>query len=53
MRSFAEVSSIVNKDIGLRCLELVKDVFVFSCFTGIAYIDVSNLTPDNKKDIFL
>jgi len=29
-------------------LEQVKDIFVFACFTGLAYIDVKNLT---EKDI--
>ena len=26
---------------------MVRDLFVFSCFTGLAYIDVANLTPEN------
>lgn len=38
---------IANKDLAIQRLELVRDVFIFSCFTGLAYIDVSNLTPDN------
>jgi hypothetical protein len=25
----------------------VRDVFLFSCYTGFAYQDVYNLTPDN------
>jgi integrase/recombinase XerD len=28
-------------------LMVVKDLFVFSCYTGIAYIDVMNLTEEN------
>jgi len=28
-------------------LELVKDMFIFSCYTGLAYVDLSNLTHDN------
>jgi site-specific recombinase XerD len=28
-------------------LELVRDIFIFSCYTGLAYIDVYNLTPGN------
>ena len=28
-------------------LQLVKDYFVFSCFTGLAYIDVVNLKPSS------
>ncbi len=28
-------------------LSYVKDLFVFSCYTGLAYIDTMQLTPDN------
>ena len=42
-----EILKIANKDFGIGRLELVRDVFVFSCFTGFAYIDVYNLAPEN------
>lgn len=42
-----EILKIANKDLGIERLELVRDIFIFSCFTGLAYIDVANLTPDN------
>ena len=42
-----EILKIANKDIDLPRLELVRDIFIFSCFTGLAYIDVSNLHPEN------
>ena len=42
-----EILLIANKDLGILRLELVRDIFIFSCFTGLAYIDVSNLTPDH------
>lgn len=42
-----EVLQIVNKELNIPRLELVRDIFIFSCFTGLAYIDVANLTPDN------
>ena len=42
-----EILLIANKDFGISRLELVRDIFIFSCFTGLAYIDVSNLTPDH------
>ena len=43
-----EVSLIVAKDLTrLPRLELVRDIFIFSCFTGLAYIDVRNLTPED------
>ena len=38
---------IANKNLGIQRLELVRNLFVFSCFTGLAYIDVANLTPEN------
>jgi site-specific recombinase XerD len=28
-------------------LDQVRDIFVFSCYTGYAYVDVANLTKDN------
>ena len=28
-------------------LSLVRDIFLFSCFTGLAYIDIQNLTNEN------
>ncbi|MEY8687418.1 site-specific integrase [Bacteroides sp. AN502(2024)] len=42
-----EILRIANKDLSIERLALVRDIFIFSCFTGLAYIDVSNLTPDN------
>ena len=42
-----EILLIANKDLGISRLELVRDIFIFSCFTGLAYIDVSSLTPDH------
>lgn len=37
---------IVDKELNIQRLELVGDIFIFSCFTGLAYIDEANLTPD-------
>jgi site-specific recombinase XerD len=39
-----EVLTIYTKQFKTERLNLVKDIFVFSCFTGLAYIDVKNLT---------
>ena len=30
----------------LERLEFTKDIFIFSCYTGLAYIDVIQLTPE-------
>lgn len=42
-----EVEDIINKEFVSERLELVRDIFIFSCFTGLAYIDVQQLTKDN------
>jgi site-specific recombinase XerD len=42
-----EIQDIYSKVFVTERLNLVKDIFVFSCFTGLAYIDVKNLTVSN------
>ncbi|WP_134088309.1 site-specific integrase [Olivibacter sp. XZL3] len=32
--------------------ELVKDLFIFSCFTGLAYADIKKLTRNNIQSFF-
>ena len=42
-----EIQSLMEKEFVSERLELVRDIFVFSCFTGLAYIDVKQLSKDN------
>ncbi|WP_281298839.1 site-specific integrase [Flavobacterium limnophilum] len=42
-----EVQAIYTKKFATSRLNLVSDIFVFSCFTGLAYIDVKNLMQSN------
>tara|TARA_R110002051_G_scaffold324349_2_gene421229 strand:- start:7153 stop:8409 length:1257 start_codon:yes stop_codon:yes gene_type:complete len=42
-----ELQTIIEKEFEIKRLELVKDLFVFSCYTGLSYIDVMNLYEDN------
>lgn len=42
-----EIESLLNKEFKIKRLELVRDMFLFSCFTGLAYIDVYNLKKSN------
>ncbi len=42
-----EIENIINKSFGIERLTLVRDIFIFSCFTGLAYIDVKQLKPNN------
>ncbi len=55
----SEIQSIIEKDFKTERLSIVRDIFLFSCFTGLAYIDVKNLTKshisfgiDGEKWIF-
>ena len=42
-----ELSSIEKKKFTIERLQVVKDLFLFSCYTGLAYIDTMNLTAGN------
>ncbi len=42
-----EVDAIAAKVFKIERLDQVRDIFLFSCFTGLAYIDVKNLTTEN------
>jgi site-specific recombinase XerD len=42
-----EIQSLMEKEFVSERLELVRDIFIFSCFTGLAYIDVKQLSKDN------
>lgn len=42
-----ELARIEAKNFNIVRLQIVKDLFIFSCYTGLTYIDVFNLTPAN------
>lgn len=42
-----ELNRLMNKEIENKRLSLIRDLFVFSCFTGLAYIDLANLKGEN------
>ncbi len=42
----SELQTIENKKFSIERLQITKDLFVFSCYTGLAYIDLMKLTPD-------
>ena len=46
-----ELRKIINFDTPLPRLERAKDMFLFGCFTGLSYIDIKTLAPENfEKD---
>jgi len=42
-----ELERVMNKEFTVPRLGLVRDIFVFCCFTALAFADVKNLTPDH------
>ncbi|WP_111709128.1 site-specific integrase [Lutibacter citreus] len=42
-----ELQNIMDYNPTITRLRIVKDLFVFSCYTGISYIDIIKLKPDN------
>lgn len=45
--SKVELDNMELQKFELKRLERVRDLFIFSCYTGISYIDIMNLTQDN------
>lgn len=43
----SEMSAISSKNFNNERLSVVRDIFLFSCFTGLAYIDTKKLTAQN------
>lgn len=40
-----ELDQLINKQVNSERLERVRDIFIFSCYTGLSYADVVELTP--------
>ncbi len=53
-----EINIIANKEMKIERLGIVRDVFLFCCFTGLAFTDVFNLrkehiTTDSKGKLWI
>ncbi|MDC1321734.1 site-specific integrase [bacterium] len=42
-----EIQKMVEKELYIERLDQVKDIFLFSCFTGLAYADVKKLSRND------
>lgn len=42
-----ELDRLTQKDFQVQRLEQVRDIFVFCCYTGLAYVDVHSLTGND------
>ena len=45
-----ELSAIEKKEISIERLQIIRDMFVFSCYTGLAYIDAVNLPVSSIRN---
>ena len=53
--TYDELQTVMNKEFTIPRLVLVRDIFIFACFTGLAFADVStlkkeDLVQDNNGD---
>ena len=44
-----EIKRMSKKAFEMDRLSQVRDIFIFSCFTGLAYVDVQKLTKDDIR----
>lgn len=42
-----ELNKLAHKEFTITRLEQVRDIFLFCCFTGLAYADVNKLSPND------
>ena len=47
-----DLTKMMSKTFASKRLEQVRDIFIFACFTGLAYIDLANLRVDNIQKMF-
>ena len=47
-----EISRLCNKEFASKRLEQVRDIFIFSCYTGLSYVDICELTRSDIRMAF-
>jgi len=47
-----EIDRIAAKEFKVKRLEQIRDIFLFSCYTGLAYIDLKELGPEQIQTSF-
>ncbi len=45
-----DIQKLIKKEFEIKRLEQVRDIFIFCCYTGLAYVDVQKLS---KNDIII
>jgi integrase len=47
-----QIEQIIDHISSKKRYELVKDLFIFSCFTGLSFVDIKNLRKNNIQSFF-
>ena len=47
LAKYDELQTVMNKEFTIPRLALVRDIFIFACFTGLAFVDVSTLKKED------
>jgi site-specific recombinase XerD len=47
-----ELQKLMQKSFAIERLEHVRDLFIFCCFTGLAFVDVMSLSQENIRTSF-
>lgn len=47
-----DVLKIAQKEISIPRLDMVRDLFVFACYTGLAYADIADLRQEHIQKMF-
>lgn len=42
-----ELNTLIQKEFPIQRLEIVRDIFAFCCFTGLAFTDIQQLKPEH------
>jgi site-specific recombinase XerD len=45
----AELDQIASKEINIERLDVIRDLFLFQCYTGLAFADLAALTPEHVQ----
>jgi len=45
-----ELEMLINREFAIERIQQVKDVYIFCCFTGLAFVDVQSLCPQDIID---
>ena len=50
--TYDELQTVMNKEFTIPRLALVRDIFIFSCYTGLSYVDICELTSNDIRLAF-